>query len=63
MTAIESSKAVLVPALFVAVTVYVIAAEAAVGVPVMSPVDVSKSKPAGAVSCVTRATASSPTWS
>ena len=47
MTAIESSKPVLVPALFVAVTVYIVATEATVGVPVMSPVDVSKSKPPG----------------
>ena len=47
MTAIERSKPVLIPALFVAVTVYVVAAEAAVGVPVMCPVDVSNAKPPG----------------
>ena len=49
MTAIERPKPVLVPALFVAVTVYVVAAEATVRVPVMSPVDVEKAKPVGRV--------------
>ena len=47
MTAIERSKPVLVPALFVAVTVYVVEAETTVGVPVMAPVDVSNAKPVG----------------
>ena len=47
MTAIGSSKPVLVPALFVAVTVYVVAAEATVGVPVMCPVNVSNAKSSG----------------
>jgi len=38
--------AVALPPLFVAVTVYVVAEETAVGVPEISPLEVSKDKPA-----------------
>ena len=46
-TVIERSKPALSPPPFVAVTVYVVVPEAALGVPVMSPVDESNDKPSG----------------